>query len=248
MTTSLLTSTERPTEGQKKDCVRVITDATEKAVRKALNELEEAGTLNRVTMQQIHASGDSIGEAAAHGARTRILEVSVGRVGVLKLISGGQKVVIKAITNGTETLASATDIFGTNIDLDYRNWGCDKKEAATAETGVQVYEQVENANYRRMFGGFGQNLDQLCVTTCQAKRFVADEAVNYLREDGWAVFLFLFKVKAEKKGEKDEFFVAYVYVRADGYRHADVYRFSCGNVWGVGSRFRVVVPQLALGK
>lgn len=248
MQTALITSAE-PQEvsvGQKDNCAGVIADAARKATRAELDALAESGTLNSVNMQNVLAGGGRIAAAAAETVRLEIREIASGILGCLKLISGGKRTIIKA-TKGTETLASAADLFGTNIDSEFVHWGCDGTEEPTKDTQVEVYEMFENADYRRIFGGFGQNLDQLCVTTCQAKRFIADEAGNYLREDGWAVFLFLFKVKAKKQDEKDAFFVAYVEVSSDGRRFAYVHRFAFAYLWSAGPRFRVVLPQLTLG-
>ncbi len=248
MQNALITSAEpqEVSDGQRNNCAGVIADAARKATRAELDALAKAGTLNSITMQKVLAGGGRIAAAAAETVRLEIREIASGIVGCLKLISGGKRTIIKA-TKGIETLASAADLFGTNIDTDFANWGCDGNEEPTKDTEVQVYEMFENADYRTIFGGFGQNLDQLCVTTCQAKRFIADEAGNYLREDDWAVFLFLFKVKAKKKGEKDEFFVANVRVVSGGDRGADVVRFANEDVWRAERRRRVVLPQLTLG-
>lgn len=224
-------------QGQIDGFATVVADATRKSTREQLVAFNEAGHLNSENMQSLLASGGKIALAVAEAVRMRLQEMLNGIVGCLKLISAGKRVVIGA-TLGTETLASASDLFSV-IDGDFSRWGCDKVEQSTPEMAVEVYEQIENADYRKIFGGFGQNLDRLCLTTPQIKRFVVDHVKDYLLEgEGWTYFRFLFKVG-------NEFFVALVLARSDGSRKVDVYRFSRDDVWGAGNRGRLVVPQLA---
>ena len=159
--------------------------------------------------------------------------------GCLKLISTGNVVI--GPTNGTEIISTAHNVFDY-INHDFKNWGCDVVEwESTPETPVCVYEQIENSSYRKTFCGFGQNLNRLCLTTPQIKKFFAAEADNWLREDGWAVYHFLFKV-----GNK--FFVARAFRHEDGYK--DGYKevrvdpFSKDIVWYAEYRYRFVLPQL----
>jgi hypothetical protein len=154
---------------------------------------------------------------------------------VLKLISEGKRVVIAA-TNGTETLASATDIF-TYISPDFKNWGCDKDEEATPEVAVEVYEQITDATYPNIFGSIDQNLDSLILTTSQIRSFIMNNAKDYYLEgEEWTCFRFLFKVG-------NEFFVADVRVLADGNRDVRVTRFLDGSVRHAQYRHRIVVPN-----
>ncbi|MDP3996840.1 MAG: hypothetical protein Q8P86_04075 [bacterium] len=172
-----------------------------------------------------------------------LAEVFSGNAGCLRHISTGKSVVIViGATNGTETLVTADDVFSW-IGPDFKNFGCDKVEQPTPDTSVEVYEQVENADYRKIFSSFGQNLDRLCLTTPQIKTFVRDHADNYLREEGWAVFLFLFKVRNVETG-KDEFFVAHVIRREVGDSKVTLSPLSYNNVWSAKRRHRVVVPKL----
>ena len=227
--------TLKVTTGQIDGFASVVADATRKKTREELNTFAEAGHLDSATMQRVLANGDKIAAAATKAGMEKLREIASGIFGCLKRISTGKNVVIAA-TKGTETLASANDVFNY-IDSDFNNWGCDKVEEATLETPVEVYEQIEDASYRKIFGGFGQNLDRLRLTTPQIKKFFAAEADNWLREDGWAVYHFLFKVG-------DNFFVVYAFGDADGDRRARVRSLSDESVWGAGHRFRFVLPQL----
>ncbi len=154
---------------------------------------------------------------------------------IIKLISAGKRVVIGA-TKGTETLASANDMF-SSISSDFRNWGCDKAEPATPDVAVLVYEQIEDADYPKIFGSLDQNLDRLVLTTPQIKNFVVNHAKDYLLEAEWTCFRFLFKVG-------NELFIADVRVLSDGNRAVRVTRFLDGSVRHAEYRHRIVVPQL----
>ena len=80
---------------------------------------------------------------------------------VIKLISLGKHVVIDA-TNGTETLASANDVFNY-IDPAFKNLGGEQSEKETPEMTVDVYEQIKDATYPEIFGSVDQNLNHLVV-------------------------------------------------------------------------------------
>ncbi len=239
---TLIASAEKCTESQKKNCVRLVTDATEKTVRDGLDELDKHQVLTKTNIQQVQASGDRIASAVAKAVQAEIAEIVSGKIGRLRRIAADKRFIV-AETNGTETLANASDVFGSNIDRDFRNWGCDGTEAPTERAEAHLFEMCENGNYRQVFGSFGVNVEQLCWTTPQIKKWVAEYAGSHMREDGWAVFLFLFKVKAKKRGEKNEFFVADVDWAADGDRGVAVVRFAYGSVWLAENRYRVVVPQ-----
>jgi len=155
---------------------------------------------------------------------------------ILRLISGGKQVVIGA-TIGTKTIASATNVFTWGIDSDFKNWGLDVPGQATPATPVQVYEMVQNGDYRTIYGSVGRDLDALCFTQEQIIAFVHDHK-KWLRTGGYATF-FLFKVAGE-------FFVASVRLFDDGGPYANVCRFSDDGVWYAGSRHRIVLPQLTL--
>ena len=154
---------------------------------------------------------------------------------IIKLISAGKRVVIGA-TQGTETLASANDVF-SSISSDFKNWGCDKVEPATPDVAVLVYEQIEDATYPKIFGSLNQNLDRLTLTTPQIKNFVVNHAKDYLLDAEWTCFRFLFKVGSE-------LFIADVRVLKDGNREVRVTRFLDESVRHAEYRHRIVVPQL----
>ena len=155
----------------------------------------------------------------------------------LKLISAGKQVKIAA-TKGTETLAIANDVF-SHIDSNFKDWGCDKVEQPTKEVGAEVYEQIEDAVYQKIFGSFSQNLDRLCLTTPQIKSFVVNNAKDYLLGvEGWTYFRFLFKAG-------NEFYIADARVPSDGEQSVRVRRFLYDGICHAEHRHRIVVPQPA---
>lgn len=137
-------------------------------------------------------------------------------------------------TDGKEILGKASDVF-VYIDSDFRNYDCNVTGQPTKETEVAVYEMVKDGSFADIFGGFGADLDRLCLTQTQIKKFVQDHR-DALRTEGYATF-FLFK-------EHNEFFVARVRLDSGGALMVDVYRFSYDGVWLAGRRHRIVVPQL----
>lgn len=154
---------------------------------------------------------------------------------IVKLVSASKRVVIGA-TKGTEILASANDVFNS-ISSDFKNWGCDKVEPATPEVAVEVYEQIEDADYPKIFGSLDQNLDRFILTTPQIKNFVVNHAKDYLLEAEWTCFRFLFKVD-------NELFIADVRVLSGGDRAVRISRFLDGSIRHAEYRHRIVVPQL----
>lgn len=152
---------------------------------------------------------------------------------ILRLISGGKQITIRA-TRGKRSIAQASDVFTWGIDPDFKYWGLDVLGEAKPETPVLVYEMVEHGDFETIFGSFGRELDDLCLTQEQIIAFVEDHE-DWLRKEGYATF-FLFK-------ENGKFFVASVSLYGDGEPYAIVNRFSVDNVWYGGDRRRIVVPQ-----
>jgi hypothetical protein len=103
----------------------------------------------------------------------------------LRLISGREQLILRP-TDGSDTLARATDVF-SYIDSNFKNWACDAEEEATEATAVQVYEMVENITLHKMFGGFEVEADQLSLTQAQIKQFVR-RYPDWLKKGGNGTF------------------------------------------------------------
>lgn len=156
-----------------------------------------------------------------------------GIVGCLKLISLGEKISIPA-TTGKRTIAKAKEVFGRGnyIDPGFRDY--DVEGAPAPEISTDVYELVEDGDYRQTFGGFGLNLDLLCLTQDQIISWVENNR-KWLRTEGYGT-AFLLK-------ESGEFFVVSVSVGSMGDLPVHVRSLSYYYVWIADCGRRFVVPQ-----
>jgi len=220
--------------------VQVVSTAARLAARESFDNLVARGVLREENFQRILSQGDKVKAKVATALTEFLAELAENLVGRLKLISGGTKLTIKA-TSGGKMIAGSTDVFQWGIHGDFVNYGCDVASKPAPEVGVDVYEMIKDGTFAQIYGGFGENTDRLCFTQEQIIEFVLDEDNRkWLRADGYATF-FLFK---EKIGDKDQFFVAHVYVYSDGTLHAYVDRLSSSCVWRAGDGHRFVIPQL----
>jgi hypothetical protein len=153
--------------------------------------------------------------------------------GILKLISGAETLMLDAL-DGKETLATAKEVFLSGIGHDFENWHTNKAGIATIEQAVDVHELIQNATFAQMFCSLGTDLDKLCLTQAQIKKFCKKHP-QWLHQNGYMTF-FLFKVE-------DQFFVARVDVFVGGLR-VHINRFKDGHVWFAEFSHRLVVSQL----
>ncbi len=166
-------------------------------------------------------------------ARIIVGGVERGQNEFLRLISGEETLVIDEC-DGSEILADADDVFAW-IDSDFRNWGANEKGHAKGNTPVQVCELEKDAKFYQIYGASSVDLDKLCLTQHQIKKFVQKHR-SWLRTDGYGTF-FLFK-------SKSHYFVAYVRFRSADELRVGVRRFECDRVWRAVVRHRFVIPQL----
>lgn len=161
-----------------------------------------------------------------------IIDQQRGGGNTLRCISKNTSITIDDC-DGSETLASAHEVFASSVDSGFKNLNINEPGIATKETLVMIHELVKDATFAQMFNSFGIKLDDLCLTQHQIKAF-CKKYPNWLRVDDYATF-FLFK-------NGNHFFVADVNVCADGLRVCcEDFRKTCE--W-VNHRLRVVVPQL----
>ena len=155
----------------------------------------------------------------------------------LKLISGAETLTIDACEDSPMT--GATDVFDDWIDPDFENYECDSVGQATPVTNVQVYEMINDGDFKTIyfFNGMCDNLNTMCLTKGQIKNFVKKYR-NWLRTDGYGTF-FLFKAN-------NQFFVAVARFASSGLS-VGVSHFSRDDVWDAEYRHRFVLPQLNLG-
>ena len=134
--------------------------------------------------------------------------------------------------DGKEFIYGDRKVFKSYIDNDFKNLKLNQASEATKETAVQVHKLAEDATFAKMFTSLSGDLDKLCLTQHQIKRF----CVKYPGQlsQGCATF-FLFKLNGE-------YFVAHVNVRGDGL-DVFVYRFEFDRLWDAGCGHRLVVPS-----
>ncbi|MFA5248076.1 MAG: hypothetical protein WC415_02400 [Patescibacteria group bacterium] len=150
---------------------------------------------------------------------------------ILKLLSASENMTIESL-DGKEFIHGDRKVFKSYIDDDFKNWKLNQASEATKETAVQVHELVEDATFAKMFTSLSGDLDKLCLTQHQIKRFC--EYPGQLSQSG-ATF-FLFKLNGE-------YFVADVDVYDDGLS-VFVRRFEIDPLWCAEYGHRLVVPQL----
>ena len=159
---------------------------------------------------------------------------------ILRLISGGKKLPIKA-SSGKTTIAVSKKIFKSGIDFDFVNWELDKSGPATAEILSDVYEIIRDATFKQIFTAFPAKRDDLIMMQDQIIDFCKTHP-TWLRQDGAATF-FLTKKDWNADVSDDNLFVVYVHVYSDGLG-ISAHRFEDDGVWDARCLHRVVIPQI----
>jgi hypothetical protein len=215
--------------GQKDNAVNMISAAARKAGGEAIDELSANGVLNSVNFQRgVLAQGDKIAVAFKAAVKTILAELAESVVGRLKRLFVDSTIELGA-TDGTETLANATNVFKAGIYNAVKRGSC----KTTPKVLLAVYEMIKDGTYAQIFGGFGENLKRLCWTESQIVAFCRDHR-DLLRKDGFFLF----------EGEKGGFFVADVCVDGGGLLNVLVYPLTHDGVWDAECVRRIVVPQL----
>jgi hypothetical protein len=208
----------------------IIDMASVVAKRAAKIQGEKLTTAGR---QRVLAQGGKFTSELTAFVVAKMIELAEQVVGYLKLISGTETITIGE-TDGTNTIARASDVFTGWVDPDFVKYGKNIQGQPTKEMKVQVFEMIKNGTFAQIFGGFGENLDRLCLAQSQIICFVRDHS-KWLHKDGYGTF-FLFK-------ERSEFFVSRVYQNM-GRLEVDKRCLSDNYIWKAGTRRRIVVPQL----
>lgn len=154
---------------------------------------------------------------------------------ILRRLYEEERIVIGP-TDGSETIAQASNVFTGGIDPDFINWDLDHPCEPTEEREVEVQEMAESATFAGMFAFLLPDLDSLVLTQHQVKSFCREHR-DKLHPEGWATFFLL------KEGE--EFFVANVFANSGGQLEVLVCQFENDCVWDAEDRHRLVVPQLS---
>lgn len=222
------------TSGQKEGVVNDAVSAARKAIEEGVDELSSSGVLHAGNQQRVRAQGDKLGAAVKAAIKKALAELAEDIIGCLKRIFADCTVELVE-TDGTDTLADATDVFTGGI------YGATRRKklcAPTKKTLIAIYEMILDATFRTIFGGFGENLKRLAWQESQIVAFCRDHR-NLLRTDGYGTF-FLFE------GENGGFFVANVNFDDNGQLKVNVNPLDNDNVWNAEYRHRIVVPKLAV--
>jgi hypothetical protein len=183
--------------------------------------------------QRILAQGDKLTFDLTEHLITKLTEFAEQKIGYLKLISGGEEIIISE-TDGEDIITYAKNTFPGFSDPDFANCR-DTKDQPTKEIKVRVFEQIRDGTPAQIFGGFGENLDRLCLTRGQIIRFVEDNSKWFGMRDCFTTS-FLFK----KNGKHS---VARVY-NGGGMLKVFADSLSGDRFCVAKDHYRFVVPQL----
>lgn len=160
----------------------------------------------------------------------------------LRLISGGQDLVISACTGGPRASLVFADKTFTGYVADFKNRKLDTKQPATEATPVLVYEMWnQDGTFEQIYNLLSTDTKALAFQSQEQVERFAIEHRSWLRTNGNATF-FLFTEMVDKK---EQFFVAYVAIDGDHLR-VGVFRFSRSCVWSAGGQHRFVFPATGL--
>jgi hypothetical protein len=164
--------------------------------------------------------------------------------GLLRLISGGQKLILKAL-NGSRLICSAEKTFKSFIDNNFVNWGINKPGIVTPKKSVQVHEMVGNGTSMDIFKSLPGSWNQKWLSQDQIIEF-CETLPNWLRQEGYGTFALIKKDENKPIDENnpgDNLVVVRVYVSSDGL-DVRVSRLETDLVWRGEVRRRVVSQQL----
>ncbi len=221
------------TSGQKEQAVRVVVDGVRKGMEEVVDGLVKTGAISPANFQLVLAQGNTLVAHLISEAKVKMIELAEQKVGYLKLISGGEEIIISE-TDGEDIINYAKNIFPGFSDPDFANCQ-DNKDQPTKEIKVRVFEQIRNGTSANIFGGFGENLDRLCLTRGQIIRFVECNSKWFGMRDCFTTS-FLFK----KNGK---YSVARVY-NGGGMLKVFADSLSSDHFCVAKDHYRFVVPQL----
>ncbi len=154
---------------------------------------------------------------------------------VLRLLSEGTTITIKAFDFGQSDEESAYDIFSALFFKDCIKLESNKTpDTPKAKVDVLVYEISKNSSYRVMFDSLGIGLGRLCFTREQIRNFCLKH-YNWLNQEGFPSF-FLFR-------DGKDFFVARILLD-DGDMKIFEDPIDSEGDWSAGNSRRVIVPYL----
>ncbi len=88
---------------------------------------------------------------------------------ILNLISNGQEVIEPL--DGTASIVSSGSVFASYVDEDFKELGLDRPGQVTPETGVLIYEVIDNTGLASIFNSLAKNWDDIVLTQGQIVQF-----------------------------------------------------------------------------
>lgn len=157
----------------------------------------------------------------------------------LRLISASETVTISACKGGKKAnIYNANKTFPGYIDPDFKGYGINLPQSATAKTEVDVYEMYnKDADFKILFGSLSSDIKSLAFESQEQIETFCQENRQWLSTDGYGTF-FLF---TEEVNGQEKFFVAYVRFYS-GELGVLVRRLSRDFVWHARFAHRIVVP------
>ena len=149
----------------------------------------------------------------------------------LKLISGGEKIVIDQ-TDGKLAIGECFSIH--EIIGDSEEYEINVRSSPTQEALAEVYDSIGHQTLEDIFKSLKRNLNDLCLSQGQIVDFVIAYQSKWLRMDGYGT-LFFFKVK-------ERYFVMRACWAGGGF-YMTIGPIEDDDVWCAGCEFRIVVLQ-----
>ncbi len=233
---------------QKEKCVKDILSAASDGARMALDELSSTNSsrtpeeFQEFVIERQGELNELICESVRKVMKRKIAKMMKKKVvSILRIISAEEEIEIPE-TDGTETLANAGNAF-KYVDGCFQEWGTNVSGKPTPKTKAQVFEIVQDSDFKTILAILGRSLDSLCWEQSQIKAFVKNKKLRkWLRANNYNTF-FLFKVNID--GE-DNFFLARVSLCSDGNSEVYIYPFNYDYVCYAVFRPWMVLPQQKL--
>lgn len=158
----------------------------------------------------------------------------------------GKRVIRLDATDGTETLAQASDVFTGWVDQNFKNLDLDLPGKARSMEQVTVHEMVKNGTFAGFYDSLG-DLNDLRLSQGQIKQFARRHA-SKLHPRGWSTFFLFTREDKPVNEDRSNVFVACVRKRQSGGKNgkleAHVRKFLSKEFWLADNRRRFVIPQL----
>ena len=198
----------------------------------------ELGKLNKAFYNAIGVDPEAtLSALQAILGQPKVAEIEIKFTGNPCRLYTDEKIIVPAC-EAEEAMPTDKELFPGYLSSEFANWE-DDSDLATPETEAVVSEMQEDMKFKPMFNRLNTDLDQLCWSKNQIKKFVIRNR-DKLHPNGWATF-FLCKINGNYR-------VAGVDWDSPEALEVFVHSFERDNPWHAGSRRRVVVPVTAVSQ